>query len=173
MLFVNIHYKISGKNIKSKFELNPMAGSDIWRSVLCTQFSQVWSSTTNEIMAVALQVSNISSLVSPPSITSPPFILLPSSKLNSNSNKAYGSIHTTNFKSFRVLYRYSANEEDDKDGENCSFDEAVALFNERAYYKCHDCLESLWYTAEEPTRTLIHGVLQCAVGFYHLFNQVT
>ncbi|ESR42955.1 hypothetical protein KPL70_018171 [Citrus sinensis] len=122
-------------------------------------------------MAVALQVSNISSLVSPPSITSPPFILLPSSKLNSNSNKAYGSIHTTNFKSFRVLYRYSAKEEDDNDGENCSFDEAVALFNERAYYKCHDCLESLWYTAEEPTRTLIHGVLQCAVGFYHLFNQ--
>ena len=26
--------------------------------------------------------------------------------------------------------------------------------------------------AQEPTRTLIHGILQCAVGFHHLFNQV-
>uniref|UniRef100_A0A803Q018 BED-type domain-containing protein n=1 Tax=Cannabis sativa TaxID=3483 RepID=A0A803Q018_CANSA len=25
---------------------------------------------------------------------------------------------------------------------------------------------------EEPSRTLIHGILQCAVGFHHLFNQV-
>ena len=25
---------------------------------------------------------------------------------------------------------------------------------------------------QEPTKTLIHGILQCAVGFHHLFNQV-
>ncbi|KAM3694120.1 hypothetical protein ACB098_07G034000 [Castanea mollissima] len=25
--------------------------------------------------------------------------------------------------------------------------------------------------AQEPTRTLIHCILQCAVGFHHLFNQ--
>ena len=51
-------------------------------------------------------------------------------------------------------------------------DEAVMLFNDREYYKCHDYLEALWNMAQEPTKTLIHGILQCAVGFHHLFNQV-
>ena len=74
--------------------------------------------------------------------------------------------------SFGVSYRYSSSEEDSEDDENCSFDEAVSLFNQREYYKCHDFLEALWNKAEEPTRTLIHGILQCAVGFHHLFNQV-
>ncbi|XP_050115505.1 uncharacterized protein LOC126593466 [Malus sylvestris] len=75
---------------------------------------------------------------------------------------------------FRVSYRFSGagegEEEDDEEGK-CSFDEAVVLFNTREYYKCHDFLESLWNNAEEPSRTLIHGILQCAVGFHHLFNQ--
>ncbi|XVE60965.1 hypothetical protein DITRI_Ditri06bG0003100 [Diplodiscus trichospermus] len=73
--------------------------------------------------------------------------------------------------SFVVAYRYSGSEEDSEDNHNCSFDDAVALFNRREYYKCHDLLEALWNKAEEPTRTLIHGILQCAVGFHHLFNQ--
>lgn len=66
-------------------------------------------------------------------------------------------------------------EDDDDDGEedaeDHSFDEAVALFNGGDYYKCHDYLEALWHEAEDPTRTLIHGILQCAVGFHHLVNQ--
>jgi hypothetical protein len=33
-------------------------------------------------------------------------------------------------------------------------------------------VEELWYSADDPARTLLHGVLQCAVGFHHLFNQV-
>ncbi|CAO2147514.1 unnamed protein product [Urochloa humidicola] len=52
-----------------------------------------------------------------------------------------------------------------------SFSAAVALFNGGDYHACHDVVEELWYAAEEPTRTLLHGVLQCAVGFHHLFNQ--
>ncbi|KAJ6921538.1 hypothetical protein NC652_015453 [Populus alba x Populus x berolinensis] len=72
--------------------------------------------------------------------------------------------------SFRISYRYY-NVEDDGE-ENCSFEQAAALFNKREYYKCHDVLEALWIKAEEPTRTLYHGILQCAVGFHHLFNQV-
>ncbi|KAK8649198.1 hypothetical protein V6N13_129932 [Hibiscus sabdariffa] len=71
--------------------------------------------------------------------------------------------------SFGISYRYSGSSEEDD--ENCSFDEAVSLFNQREYYKCHDQLEALWNKAEEPTRTLFHGILQCAVGFHHLFNQ--
>ena len=77
--------------------------------------------------------------------------------------------------SFRLSYRFSAVEDeydDDDTSDNCSFEEAVMLFNDREYYKCHDYLEALWNMAQEPTRTLIHGILQCAVGFHHLFNQV-
>ncbi|XP_022766273.1 uncharacterized protein LOC111311158 [Durio zibethinus] len=73
--------------------------------------------------------------------------------------------------SFGVSYRYSSRDEDSEDHENCSFDQAVSLFNKREYYKCHDLLEALWNKAEEPARNLIHGILQCAVGFHHLFNQ--
>ncbi|KAL4614285.1 hypothetical protein ACB092_07G043600 [Castanea dentata] len=81
--------------------------------------------------------------------------------------------------SSRLSYRFSAvedhyddDDDDDETSDNCSFGEAVALFNDREYYKCHDYLEALWNMAQEPTRTLIHGILQCAVGFHHLFNQV-
>lgn len=74
------------------------------------------------------------------------------------------------YSSFRNSYRFSGAEEEGDD--DCSFEEAVVLFNTREYYKCHDFLESLWNKAEEPSRTLIHGILQCAVGFHHLFNQV-
>nr|CAD1817382.1 unnamed protein product [Ananas comosus var. bracteatus] len=61
--------------------------------------------------------------------------------------------------------------QDDGDGEGPSFDLAVGLFNGGDYYGCHDALEELWYGAEDPIRTLLHGVLQCAVGLHHLFNQ--
>jgi len=81
-----------------------------------------------------------------------------------------------NSKLYAFSYRYFIEEEEDDDedenDEKHTFDEAVALFNGGEYYKCHDYLESLWNNAEEPTSTLIHGILQCAVGFYHLFNQV-
>ncbi|KAJ8568971.1 hypothetical protein K7X08_037186 [Anisodus acutangulus] len=61
--------------------------------------------------------------------------------------------------------------EDDLNTENYSFQEAVSLFNSRDYYRCHDVLEALWNESQEPSRTLLHGILQCAVGFHHLFNQ--
>ncbi|KAK3039432.1 hypothetical protein RJ639_029231 [Escallonia herrerae] len=71
--------------------------------------------------------------------------------------------------------RYSTrDDEDDEETEavSCSsFGEAVALFNERDYYTCHDHLEVIWNDSQEPARTLVHGILQCAVGFHHLFNQ--
>ncbi|CAK7340341.1 unnamed protein product [Dovyalis caffra] len=74
--------------------------------------------------------------------------------------------------SFRISYRYYNLEEDgEEEEEDCGFEEAVSLFNKREYYKCHDVLEALWVKAEEPSRTLYHGILQCAVGFHHLFNQ--
>ncbi|XP_022152041.1 uncharacterized protein LOC111019851, partial [Momordica charantia] len=78
--------------------------------------------------------------------------------------------------SFRTSYRFSVDHEDEDEEEDqiardSCFDEAVDLFNRGAYYDCHDVLEILWNGAEDPTRTLIHGILQCAVGLHHLFNR--
>ncbi|KAI4330568.1 hypothetical protein MLD38_028846 [Melastoma candidum] len=67
--------------------------------------------------------------------------------------------------------RYYADEDEDGNKVSYAFQEAVFLFNRREYYKCHDYLEHLWVRAEEPLRTLFHGILQCSVGFHHLFNQ--
>nr|XP_009626819.1 uncharacterized protein LOC104117463 isoform X2 [Nicotiana tomentosiformis] len=81
--------------------------------------------------------------------------------------------NTTSY-NYRLLSRRSFVEYEDEDylnSENYSFQEAVALFNSRDYYRCHDVLEALWNESEEPIRTLLHGILQCAVGFHHLFNQ--
>jgi hypothetical protein len=97
----------------------------------------------------------------------------PSPYPNTHSVKPLVKLTRNSFNySFRLSYRYTAVEDDDDTNDNCSFDEAVTLFNDREYYKCHDYLEALWNKAQEPTRTLIHGILQCAVGFHHLFNQV-
>lgn len=73
-----------------------------------------------------------------------------------------------------VRLGYSLDDEDvpPSDGEGTGFGRAVELFNGGEYYRCHDFLEELWYDAEEPIRTLLHGILQCAVGLHHLFNQV-
>ncbi|KAJ1688980.1 hypothetical protein LUZ63_013135 [Rhynchospora breviuscula] len=48
---------------------------------------------------------------------------------------------------------------------------SVNLFNGGKFYRCHGVLEEMWYSAEEPIRTLIHGILLCAVGLHHLLNQ--
>lgn len=95
----------------------------------------------------------------------------PSPYLKPQSIKSSKSTRNSSNHSFCLSYRFSAMEDDDGTNDNFSFDEAVTLFNNREYYKCHDLLEALWNRAEEPTRTLIHGILQCAVGFHHLFNQ--
>ncbi|KAJ6795021.1 uncharacterized protein M6B38_348025 [Iris pallida] len=57
------------------------------------------------------------------------------------------------------------------DEEDATFGLAVSLFNGGDYHRCHDVLEEMWSAAEEPARTLLHGILQCAVGLHHLFNQ--
>ncbi|CAB4316473.1 unnamed protein product [Prunus armeniaca] len=135
--------------------------------------------------ALSLSIASLSSISSHPHSH-----LLPSHQINcsfSSPSPCIYSNHTSHSKPyrrltpwsqhccFRVSYRFSAAAEgaddNNEEAEDGSFDEAVVLFNTRDYYKCHDFLESLWNNAEEPTRTLIHGILQCAVGFHHLFNQ--
>ncbi|MEO1131827.1 MAG: DUF309 domain-containing protein [Cyanobacteria bacterium J06639_1] len=51
-----------------------------------------------------------------------------------------------------------------------AFDTAIAQFNAREFYACHDTLEALWIEAIEPKRTFYQGILQLAVAHYHLLN---
>ena len=51
------------------------------------------------------------------------------------------------------------------------FWQGVEQFNSGDYYTCHDTLEALWMDATEPQKTFYQGILQIAVGLYHLSNQ--
>ncbi|MEM9154544.1 MAG: DUF309 domain-containing protein [Cyanobacteria bacterium P01_F01_bin.33] len=59
----------------------------------------------------------------------------------------------------------------DTEADEIAFNTAIAQFNEQQFYACHDTLEALWIEAMEPQRTFLQGVLQLAVGYYHLLNQ--
>jgi uncharacterized protein len=48
--------------------------------------------------------------------------------------------------------------------------QAIAAFNGQAYYLCHDLLEQIWHEAETSDRNFYQGLLQLAVGLYHLQN---
>jgi predicted metal-dependent hydrolase len=49
-------------------------------------------------------------------------------------------------------------------------DEGIALFNQGDYYACHDVLEAIWMEANTPDKPFYQGILQIAVGLYHLGN---
>ncbi|MGB3202534.1 MAG: DUF309 domain-containing protein [Nodosilinea sp.] len=48
--------------------------------------------------------------------------------------------------------------------------EGVDLFNQGEYYRCHDVLEALWMEANTLEKPFYQGILQIAVGLYHLGN---
>lgn len=50
------------------------------------------------------------------------------------------------------------------------FREGVALFNQGDYYACHDVLEAIWMEASTLEKPFFQGILQIAVGLYHLGN---
>jgi uncharacterized protein len=49
-------------------------------------------------------------------------------------------------------------------------DRGIALFNQGQYYACHDVLEALWMEANPLDKPFYQGILQIAVGLYHLGN---
>ncbi|PSO51109.1 MAG: DUF309 domain-containing protein [Cyanobacteria bacterium SW_9_44_58] len=51
-----------------------------------------------------------------------------------------------------------------------SFWQGIAQFNEQQFYACHDTFEELWMQAEILDRNFYQGLLQIAVGCYHLSN---
>lgn len=50
------------------------------------------------------------------------------------------------------------------------FERGIAEFNRQEFYACHDTLEAVWVEAPEADKRFYQGVLQVAVGCYHLSN---
>lgn len=50
------------------------------------------------------------------------------------------------------------------------FWQGIKQFNIGQFYACHDILEALWIDSIEPDKTFYQGILQIAVGLYHLGN---
>jgi uncharacterized protein len=48
------------------------------------------------------------------------------------------------------------------------FGKAIEQFNQAKFYACHDTLEAIWMDAMHPEKTFYQGILQIAVGLYHL-----
>ncbi|MEL6579102.1 MAG: DUF309 domain-containing protein [Cyanobacteria bacterium J06621_12] len=50
------------------------------------------------------------------------------------------------------------------------FERGIAEFNQQEFYACHDTLEAIWVDAAEVDKRFYQGILQVAVGCYHLSN---
>jgi predicted metal-dependent hydrolase len=50
------------------------------------------------------------------------------------------------------------------------FERGIAEFNQQQFYACHDTLEAIWIDAPEMDKRFYQGILQVAVGCYHLSN---
>jgi uncharacterized protein len=50
------------------------------------------------------------------------------------------------------------------------FERGIAEFNQQQFYACHDTLEAIWVDALEIDKRFYQGILQVAVGCYHLSN---
>jgi uncharacterized protein len=44
----------------------------------------------------------------------------------------------------------------------------VSQFNQGKFFECHDTLEDVWQGTRGPARDFLQGLIQIAVGFYHL-----
>ncbi len=54
--------------------------------------------------------------------------------------------------------------------ERAAFARGLAQFNHRQFFECHDTLEEVWSGMRGAPRDFFQGLIQVAVGFYHLGN---
>ena len=47
-------------------------------------------------------------------------------------------------------------------------DKGIKLFNAGNYFEAHEVWEDLWRQTEDPLRKFYQGLIQAAVGLYHL-----
>jgi predicted metal-dependent hydrolase len=48
------------------------------------------------------------------------------------------------------------------------FHRGIQKFNKGFFFEAHDVLEDLWHDYREDDRSFLQGLIQVAVGFYHL-----
>ncbi|MFI5145298.1 MAG: DUF309 domain-containing protein [Ignavibacteria bacterium] len=48
------------------------------------------------------------------------------------------------------------------------FCEGIKKFNEGDFFECHDILEDIWFEIRGGSRNFYQGLIQAAVGFYHI-----
>ena len=44
----------------------------------------------------------------------------------------------------------------------------IDLFNKQQFFECHEVLEDFWRQQQTDDRQLTQGIIQIAVGYYHL-----
>jgi predicted metal-dependent hydrolase len=54
--------------------------------------------------------------------------------------------------------------------ERAGLEKGMAEFNAGFFFECHDTLEDVWMGIRGPSRDFFQGLIQVAVGFYHLSN---
>jgi predicted metal-dependent hydrolase len=54
--------------------------------------------------------------------------------------------------------------------ERAALARGIAQFNEGLFFECHDTLEAAWSGLRGTPRDFFQGLIQAAVGFYHLGN---
>lgn len=54
--------------------------------------------------------------------------------------------------------------------ERAAFERARDEYHAGYFFECHDTLEELWAGVRGPSRDFFQGLIQVAVGFYHLGN---
>ena len=48
------------------------------------------------------------------------------------------------------------------------FEKGLLFFNSGSYYQAHETWEDLWRVTDAPVRVFYQGLIQAAVGLYHL-----
>ena len=55
--------------------------------------------------------------------------------------------------------------------EDVLFNKGIEAFNNRQFYDAHEYWEELWLNYKLSDSNFIQGLIQLAVGYFHLFNQ--
>ena len=50
------------------------------------------------------------------------------------------------------------------------YQHGIDLFNQKEFFDCHDAFEELWQEERGERRLFLQGLIQAAVGCYHLSN---
>lgn len=50
------------------------------------------------------------------------------------------------------------------------FAHGIELFNNKEFFECHDVWEEMWQEERGESRLFLQGMIQAAVGCYHLSN---